>query len=526
MITFTARSRRIVSARSAVVPVLTLVIALAGASSADAASPWWQLSSSSAPAHLQEGPCEGPATPQVLPQCGQVVVRAENLGDLPVTGEVAPVSITDVLPVGVRATGIARTFTSSGNASGGLGQDEAHGVLACSGLPGATVTCTWSEPFPLPPFELLEVAIEVEVASGSSSGENEVRITGGEGFTAEPDGNVVAPRSLRRPLAVGGATPFGVEEYAFDNEDEGGALDTQAGSHPFQQTTNVAFNQGDPIGNSNSDEYEATPPALPKDLHIQWPPGLIGNPTALPQCTEPQFTAYVSGGTDLCPADTAVGVASVTVTNHIIGISTEEVPLFNLVPSRGEPARFGFEVQHADVTIDPSVRTGGDYGIDVDVTDTSQLVVVVSSRVTVWGVPGAAIHDRDRGWGCMQEGQPARESSGEVSDVCPVAAGEGQSPFLTLPTSCTGPLTSTLEADSWQQPAAWVSPDPDPSVPMPALDGCEKLPLSASSGSGAGCELGEHPDGVDGQGARAPGSERRRRRPRGLRCEGHDSGVP
>jgi len=461
-----------------IMAVFFVFFSLAGVASAN--EPWWQLSSSSAPAHLQEGPCEGPAKPQVLPQCGQVVVRVENLGDLAVTGAVTPVSITDVLPSGVRATGIARTFTSSGNVFGGLGANEAHGALTCSGLPGGTVTCTWSEPFPLPPFEQLEVAIEVEVSPGASSGENEVRISGGEGFTSEPDGNVLAPRALRRPLPVGGATPFGVEEYTFDNEDEGGALDTQAGSHPFQQTTSVAFNQGNPVGNSNTSEYEAAPPALPKDLHIQWPAGLIGNTTALPQCSEPQFTAYVSGGADLCPADTAVGVASVTVTNHLFGVRTEEVPLFNLVPSRGEPARFGFEVEHADVTIDPSVRTGGDYGIDIDVTDTSQLVVVDSSRVTVWGVPGAAVHDDDRGWGCVQEGGLARESSGEVPAVCPVAAGEGQSPFLTLPTSCTGPLTSTLEADSWQEPAAWVSPDPDPSVPMPALDGCEKLPFSAS----------------------------------------------
>ena len=53
---------------------------------------------------------------QTLPQCGQVVVRAENLGDLPVTGSTTPVSITDVLPPGVRAVGIARTLTSSGDA--------------------------------------------------------------------------------------------------------------------------------------------------------------------------------------------------------------------------------------------------------------------------------------------------------------------------------------------------------------------------------------------------------------------------
>ena len=66
--------------------------------------------------------------------------------------------------------------------------------------------------------------------------------------------------------------------------------------------------------------------------------------------------------------DTAVGVASVTfVAPPPTGFETWQVPVFNLVPSRGEPARFGFEIEHATVMIDPSVRSGSDYGITVNV---------------------------------------------------------------------------------------------------------------------------------------------------------------
>ena len=92
-----------------------------GVASASAAEPWWQLSSSSAPAHLQPGACEGAEHAS-----GSAPVRpgrcaAENLGDLPVSGSTTPVTITDVLPAGVMAKGIARVRTSSGVGTTGGG---------------------------------------------------------------------------------------------------------------------------------------------------------------------------------------------------------------------------------------------------------------------------------------------------------------------------------------------------------------------------------------------------------------------
>jgi hypothetical protein len=507
---------------SPLITVLALAAGLVGASPANAASPWWQLSSSSAPAHLQTGPCEPYQQPQMLPHCGQVIVRAENLGDLSLSGSTTPVTITDVLPPGVHATGITRVKTASGN-FGAVG----HGPMACSpSLPATTfpasgVTCTWSGSFALPPYELLEVAFEVEVEPGVSSGENEVVVSGGEGYACEKQaggafstsfcegvtysvnindgsyeahltGQEVAPASLKRPLTIGGATPFGVEEYELNNENEGGALDTQAGSHPFQQTTNIAFNQNLPE-EGHQDTYEETPPALTKDLHFLWPAGLIGNATALPQCTESQFLAYFNGGVNLCEADTVVGVASVTVDLHqgaAAGLRTEQVPVFNLVPSRGEPARFGFVVQHATVIINPSVRTGNDYGITVNVENVTQVAVLIASRVTVWGVPGDPSHDGQRGWGCLEGGAFVREDS--VAPCTPEAQGNPPA-FLSLPTSCTGPLQTSLEYDSWEEPRNVLRYGP---VVMPAMDGCDRLPFGASLEAAPDVSSGSTPTGL------------------------------
>ena len=69
-------------------------------------------------------------------------------------------------------------------------------------------------------------------------------------------------------------------------------------------------------------------------------------------------------------------------------VFTETVPVFNLVPSEGEPARFGFEViGKVFVVIDTSVRTGGDYGVTASVENATQVAGLLSSQVTLWGVP-------------------------------------------------------------------------------------------------------------------------------------------
>ncbi len=51
--------------------------------------------------------------------------------------------------------------------------------------------------------------------------------------------------TARVPLTVSEApVPFGVSAYEMRPEEVGGGVDTQAGSHPFQFTTTIDFNEG------------------------------------------------------------------------------------------------------------------------------------------------------------------------------------------------------------------------------------------------------------------------------------------
>ena len=79
------------------------------------------------------------------------------------------------------------------------------------------------------------------------------------------------------------------------------------------------------------------PVELPKDLSFCLPPGLVGDPNAVPQCMMANFFALVFE-TDLCPASSVVGVATVTADEpKALKVFTKTVPVFNLVPHRASP---------------------------------------------------------------------------------------------------------------------------------------------------------------------------------------------
>jgi hypothetical protein len=426
-------------------------------------SPWWRVSFQ--------------ATPTSMPPAGegQISVLAENLGDTGLHGT-APVIFKDKLPAGLTAQSV-RLFIGSG-VNGG---NEAFGRVFCEVLP-REVTCTIPgelvEAFVPVSYGNLSANIEVKVAANAQTGEaNEASISGGG----------APPASVSRPVLVSGeAAKFGVEQYEMRAENADGSPDTQAGSHPFQLTTVAALNQGpDPF----------KPLAAVKDLRFNLPAGLIGNPTPFPQCPLTKFTGNASEGQNFCPDNTVVGVASVTTTvpSGHEAVRTFEMPLFALVPTTGEPARFGFDDKGVSVYLDTSVRSGSDYGVTVTVPNISEIVGFVSSRVTFWGVPGDPRHDSVRGWNCLQ---PIGES------LPPCAATEQASPppLLTLPTECTGPVHTTLETDSWQEEGAFRPPfeytfQDNLGRPI-GLDGCNQLPFTPSIKVTPDGQAGSTPTGL------------------------------
>ena len=369
---------------------------------------------------------------------GQLVVTAENRGDEVSAG---PVRVRDVLPAGLRAAGVESVAGRGGEA-------------LCSMVSVHEVQCVFEGG--LPAFEEIEIRVGVALEPGAHSGEVNVASVSG--------GGAVGTRVVSRPIVVGGSEGFGVEDFQMVPENAGGGVDTQAGSHPFQLTSVVSFDSGG---------------GLVKDAVAELPPGLIGNPSPFAQCTDAQFaTKPIVPPEPIineCPADAAVGVA--TVTYSLPGeLKTETVPIFNMVPLRGEPARFGFKADGLVAAfLDSAVRTGGDYAVTVGAYDVAEIARIRSTKLTFWGVPGAVAHEHQRGWECLRE-----------FGTCPQASGATPPPFLIMPASCTEPFASTLRADTW---ASTGNPSETAeetytlknSAGQPTgIDGCDHLPFSPS----------------------------------------------
>lgn len=127
----------------------------------------------------------------------------------------------------------------------------------------------------------------------------------------------------------------------------------QAGSHP-DVTIHAEFSPNQHV----------------RDLTISLPPGLVGDPTSKPRCTQAAFQA------DTCPAASRVGTTSVRTVIPPLQVlpvnATGDV--YNVVPGAGEPARLGVVVRPplgaSKVFLASPVRIRpGDGGLDSVITD-------------------------------------------------------------------------------------------------------------------------------------------------------------
>jgi hypothetical protein len=386
---------------------VSVACGIAGVSLARAAKPWWHLSSETLPTNLAPG------------SEGEVLVIVSDLGDAPVEGGKTRVFIRTVLPKGLSATGI----------SGG------------SGCLVGTLTCEYTGT--LYPYQQFAVKLKVKVDEPAGSVMSlpvQVSVEGG--------GAGERSRVVQVPIN-GEPAGYGVEEYELSPFNENGTPATVAGSHPFELTTTLVLNQN---------KQRRFPVELPKDFAFHLPPGLVGNPNAVAQCTMADFFSLVYE-TNHCSPASVVGVATVAVDEPKFTPNlTLTVPVFNLVPAQGEPARFGLEVAgKVPIVLDTAVRSGGDYGVDVSVHNATQTAGLLNSQVTFWGVPGDPRHDSSRGWECVAGGFFDRE----IERSCPTSSGLEEEPFLTLPSSCASepasePVAFSMDTDSWAHPGAFA----------------------------------------------------------------------
>jgi hypothetical protein len=262
---------------------------------------------------------------------------------------------------------------------------------------------------------------------------------------------------------------FGIS--AFDQQitsDPAGDVYTQAGGHPYDITTEVDFNS-----HLDPEFFEQPrPDADVKDVVTNLPPGLIGNPDALEQCTEAQLLDAGKKVGQLfpeCPVGSVVGTIQIRTDLYNEIPTSWTFPVYNMVPPSNMPAMFGFQVAGEPITIGARVRNGGDFGVIVESSNIQTVLPLDGLTLTFWGVPGDPSHDSQRcDYGAF--GLKGGESDERVA-VCngvvgpasePHALSGNRIPFLRLPTSCTAPgvgLSTNVQIDSWPDPGVWAERD-------------------------------------------------------------------
>ncbi len=315
---------------------------------------------------------------------GELNLFVYNTGALPNSPEGA--TVTDTLPEGLEA------ITSAG----------------CSGT--RIVTCKLGEV--LPTAIPARLHIPVRVASDASNATNPVDTVSVSG------GGALVPAEAKVPVVFSSSdASLGFSNADAWITDADGVVDTQAGSHPYEVTVVFAPNVHDYA--SGNTRYELPVGGESHALDVNLPPGLVGEPGAVPECPRELFDAG-SETNEGCPPDTQIGEDYALVPGSPGGFA-----VFNLVPPPGVAAEFAFDFSGTHVFFDARVRSGGDYGI-TERSNVPQLSVRFNTA-TIWGVPG----------------EHPQNGSGSTR------------PLLTLPTSCGEPPRFSIEMlGTWQNPLA------------------------------------------------------------------------
>jgi hypothetical protein len=254
-------------------------------------------------------------------------------------------------------------------------------------------------------------------------------------------------RTCGAALVVAGvAAPAASAEFGI-NDVEVSATPTQAGA-ATDFRAKFAFNT------------QAGNPDIPdggvRHVRVELPPGLVGNPNAVPACRPEVFVQVAAP----CPPETQIGKVRIRYDLGFVGPEWRWQPVFNLEAADDEPASFGFNVSNApNVQMFASVRPD-DFGIDTDIRNINQAGRVLAQDMTLWGVPADPSHDGERS-PCLYSGATNCTSSAE------------RATFLRNPTRCDEDMTARISVASWQDPEDWRETE----IELAPRTGCENVPF-------------------------------------------------
>ncbi len=231
---------------------------------------------------------------------------------------------------------------------------------------------------------------------------------------------------------------------------------SEAGGHP-----NIHF--GFSLANPGT-------PEAARNVYVNSPTGLFGNPKAVPRCTSVDF-ALTS-----CPSVSQIGLITLYANyegnpHDLLGTA----PIYDLEPGTEQTALFGFIVPKLGIPISVpvAVRTSGDYGLRFTVSEITQETPLAAAELTIWGFPAEATHDPQR----FPEGSPGNPAGcvGETETACivkGVATTIPVQPLVDNPTVCTGqPQVTRMEVQTYQDPEHRSAA----TYEIPPMTGCERL---------------------------------------------------
>lgn len=391
---------------------------LLGAGSA-AAAPVWNLELHHAETNFPPG------------ETGEVWFSIANVGDEETGG---PITLTVTLP-----GGLSRAFV-------------AEEGWSCPGSPGdQVVTCTTETTFPRHTyanginggFMFLSVGVNVDPAAAGQSLLATATLEGG---------GAPAPTTDSESIQIGGGPAgFGIVPGSWKGdfyEADGLTPVREAGSHPDLATFAFDFN-------NVADPTPAVPDLkLPaesiRDIEVELPPGFVGNPSAVGECTAAQLAM------EACPRSSQVGRIDVGLEGTqapgaFLGL--KNIAVFNMAHPRGAVTDLAFNVTRNIIHIKAELDPANDYAIKTLVSEINHFMPVYYQKLTIWGVPGHPSHNSER---CYNE-------LGYTGEECPTES--SGKPFLTVPSRCDIDHEMRLfDYDSWQNPGVF---GPEIKYPMP-----------------------------------------------------------
>lgn len=272
----------------------------------------------------------------------------------------------------------------------------------------------------------------------------------GRGLFAAWAGALIALAALALAVAPAlAASEFGIEPGSFSAT----VSTDQAGGHP---DATVSFRL-----RTKDDGF--SPAEGMKDLVIDLPPGIVGDPQSMPKCTPGEIDTRNGG---LCPLATQVGTISLDLVRaDSTGPFAFTWPVYNMAPRSGKTAEFGFFVLGTPIFITVSVRPG-DRGLRTEIPSIISPLPVRGTRLTLWGDPAAASHNAMRGYRCIDRICFGGNNPAQVS----------VRPFMRNPTECGRPGAATISVNSWENPDRYVTATADPIT----MVGCDKLSFDAA----------------------------------------------